>query len=492
MVKGVVGEEGRLSSVEERLANSGAMAEVGLVIGKLSRELDRGFVFDLVATPSSDAGQPPCSLVGNNDDTNKSKSKNKKTSNNPTNSSSSTLVIDVDWVAEHARQVSRMMVGGIKVIGVYLWAPEAAFKNSTLLLSQTVKGVAGAAPLCNYGSDERLLLHICYSPRRWTCRSCSLASNITSSSLRPCDFKMGRVLSSLQAFRCMYKIDMRLPIFSEKISDMNDTLRDGISIHAKELNSALAMVDGELVDENEDVPCKSDDMHEVELLLPFVKDGSLEASSQNDVVGVLVFCGTICTYSYLSSKEPVSQAVADLKEDIIMSLRSRLDIIFDEAEREMAAASGDGSETNNEMSDAKSLYAGILNPLRKEIILPFPRRVFIPWLAGSFVCDYLLPRETFEVVKEHFVEILSMEIPDDASVLEPEKELPNPTSRSFWDVAAPSHGASDGRIIESNTRSADKKAVSITRNFGGMLAVFVLLIAVLLGSLLFARNSSEM
>ncbi|KAK9689617.1 hypothetical protein RND81_09G071500 [Saponaria officinalis] len=458
MVKAVVGEEGRLSLVEERLAKSGTMVEIGLVIGKLSQVLDRGFVFDLVATPSNDAGQPPCSLVGNNDDRNKNK--NKK-SNNPSSSSSSSLVIDVDWVAEHARQVSRMMVGGIKVIGVYLWAPEAAFKNSTLLLSQTIKGVAGAAPLSNYGSDERLLLHICYSPRRWTCRSCSLASNITSSSLRPCDFKMGRVLNSLQAFKCIYKFDIRLPVFSEKNSDvntLNDILRDGISIHAKELNSAIAMVDGDLVDVNEDVPCTSDDLHEVELLLPFVKDGSMEASSQNEVVGILVFCGTICTYSYLSAKEPVSQAVADIKEDITMGLRSRLDIISDEAERETAAASGDGSQSNSEMSNAKSLYTFFLKPASKEIILPFPRRVFIPWLAGLFVCDYLLPRETFEAVREHFKEMLSMEIPEDASVMEPEKEPSNPTSRSFWDVAASSYRASDGALNESNSRYGDVKA----------------------------------
>ncbi|KAG5117494.1 hypothetical protein JHK84_043607 [Glycine max] len=28
--------------------------------------------------------------------------------------------------------------------------------------------------------------------------------------------------------------------------------------------------------------------------------------------------------------------------------------------------------------------------------LPFPRRVFAPWLAGMYLCDYLQPSETFE------------------------------------------------------------------------------------------------
>lgn len=44
---------------------------------------------------------------------------------------------------------------------------------------------------------------------RWTCRNCSLASNITSGNLRPCDFKMGKILSTRQAFRCTYDFDLR-------------------------------------------------------------------------------------------------------------------------------------------------------------------------------------------------------------------------------------------------------------------------------------------
>ncbi|XP_074320468.1 uncharacterized protein LOC141657211 [Silene latifolia] len=495
MVKGVVGEEERLSLAEQRLSTSGEPAEVGLLIGKLSRESDRGYIFDLAPTPSNETGQRTCFLV-NKDDSNNKKKKN----TNPSNSSpSSSLVIDMDWVAEHAREVSRMMVGGITVVGVYLWAPEAAFKNSTLLLSQTVKGVADAAPRPKNGSDEMLLLHISYSPRRWTCRSCSLSSNITSSSLRPCDFKMGRVLNSLQAFRCIYKLDMRLPVFSEDFSGtrtVNDILRDTISIHAKELKDAIAMVDGDLVTVTEDLPCTSDKLHEVELLVPFMKHGSLEASNRKEVVGVLVFCGTVCSYSYLSPKEPVSQVVADIKEDITRSLRTRLDIIAEEAEREMPAACRDESETNSEMPDGKSVYQMILKPLRKEIVLPFPRRVFIPWLTGSFVCDYLLPSETFEAVRDHFVELLSIDTPTDDSFMEPEKELPNLTARSFWDATTPLYRASDDAVNKRKSRveavKGDANNSVTSGNIKGIFAAFILLIAVIIGSLLFARNSSEL
>jgi len=69
------------------------------VIGKLSSVLDRGFVFDLIPTPSNDDGEPACAVLETKDDKRKpSKSKSQS-------SESSSLSIDSDWVAEHARQV---------------------------------------------------------------------------------------------------------------------------------------------------------------------------------------------------------------------------------------------------------------------------------------------------------------------------------------------------------------------------------------------------
>lgn len=38
------------------------------MIGKLSSGLDRGFVFDLIPTPSNDAGEPACSVLETRDD----------------------------------------------------------------------------------------------------------------------------------------------------------------------------------------------------------------------------------------------------------------------------------------------------------------------------------------------------------------------------------------------------------------------------------------
>ncbi|KAG5251088.1 protein odr-4 [Salix suchowensis] len=483
MVKAVIGDETQLTSAEDRLSQSGLTSQVGLVIGKLSSKLDRGFIFDLVPTPSNDAGEPACSLLETTKDDNKRKGSKSKSQ---LACDSSSLNIDSDWVAEHARQVSRMLVGGMKVIGVYVWVSDSAFKKSTITLFQTVKGVAEAAPITETDWDERLLIHICYSPRRWTCRNCVLSSNITSSSIRPCDFKMGRVLSSLQAFRCTYNFKLRLPITHESATNsqtLSSILRHAISVHAKELRDAKAMIDGNLVVGEE--LCTTDGMHEVELLLPFTKNSLVEASSQKDVAGVLVFGGSVCSYAYSNSKEPLMLAVADIKDDIIRSLKSRLDIICDEADEDPDPIDNDGKESRLEKLPEKPISRLVLNSLRKTYFLTFPRRVFVPWLAGTFICDYLQPSETVEVLKEHCVELMSMEAPTDPSkYLQPEVEAPSLITESFWDVTVPNHFASGSSLDRS--RQVDMSVESSRRtnqpfNFNVFAAVCFLVLAIVVG-----------
>ncbi|XP_052190084.1 uncharacterized protein LOC127799886 [Diospyros lotus] len=487
MVKAVVGEETQLKSTEDRLSQSAVPSQVGLLIGKLSSSSDRCLVFDLIPTPPNDAGEAACSLLegrGGRDD-------KKRGSKPKSQSDSSSLVIDKDWVAEHARQVSRMLLGGMKVLGIYIWTNESSFKNSTIILCQTVKGVAEAAPLLETDWDERLLIHISYSPRRWTCRNCSLTSNITSSSIRPCDFKMGRVLASLQTFRCTYTFDLRLPICCEDVSSARkfaDILRQGISSHAKELKDAKAIIDGDLVVKDES--CLPDGLHEVEFLLPFMKDSFAEACSEKEVVGVLAFSGSVCSFAYSNSREPVSQALADLKGDIIMSLQSRLDVICDESDGESSSNTNRGKDASEELSTGEPFVQLTPQLLRKQCSLTFPRRVFIPWLAGTYICDHLQLAETLEVVKDHCVELMAMPAPDSSTILEPEIVPPALNSKSLWDAALPFclTSSPDCSSLEKSgiltSQEHEGKSTS-SANFNLSAAVWILILAILIGLALY-------
>ncbi|EOA23910.1 hypothetical protein CARUB_v10017124mg [Capsella rubella] len=481
MVKAVVGEDTRLTSIEDRLSHSAIPAEVGLVIGKLSSVLDRGFVFDLIPTPSNDDGGPACSVLETKDDKRKpSKSK----------SESSSLSIDSDWVAEHARQVSRMLLGGMKVVGIYVWASEAAFKNSTMILCQAIKGVSDAIRHLDPSLDEALLVHICYSPRRWSCRTCLLSSSITSSSLRPCDFKLGRVLSSLQRFKCSYNFNIRVPIYREGESNaqtFTDILRRELAIHAKELKSANAMVDGDLV--HNDEPCNTDGEHEVELLFPFMKDSRAGALTAKNVTGVLLFSGSIFSYAYLNVKEPVSQAITDIKSDIIRSLQSRLDIICDEAEQDLSPKNVGDNEDANEIPISKLIFKSST----KACHLRLPRRVLVPWLAGMYICDYLQPFESHEVVKERCIELMSMEHSsiDESKISEVETETSLSIAESMWDVISPPASTSGFQNVERTMGEDERKRTSNAGNASNvplLVGIFVLLLSIVIGFMLYQSD----
>lgn len=70
-------------------------------------------------------------------------------------------------------------------------------------------------------------------------------------------------------------------------------LRDVISSHAEELKGAKALINGNLV--NVDEQCSFDGvLHEVEFLIPFMQHTSFQAYSEEEVVGILVFTGSVC------------------------------------------------------------------------------------------------------------------------------------------------------------------------------------------------------
>ncbi|KAJ0592104.1 hypothetical protein HanHA300_Chr03g0080981 [Helianthus annuus] len=96
---------------------------------------------------------------------------------------------------------------------------------------------------------------------------------------------------------------------------------------------------------------------------------------------------------------------------------------------------------------------------RNRCSLSFPRRVFVPWLGDTYICDYIQPSETLEVLKDHCVELMSMEAPTDTStILEPEGESVTLSTGSFWETVIPQ--SPELKPSSLNNSSDDKSSVS--------------------------------
>lgn len=502
MVKAVVGDESQLNSAESRLGESGIPVQVGLAIGKLGgSKANRDYLFALIPTPQNE-GLEPAALVSENAEPKPGRSDKKKSSKGKSVADSSSLMIDVEWVGEHARQVSRMLVGGLHVIGIYVWASENAVRNSTLILWQVVKAVAKAAPVyANVEEDERILVHISYSPRRWSCRTCNLDSNFTSMSFRPCDLKLTKLLSTLQTFRSTYNFDVRLALFQEdirKANNMKKILMKAISLLADQLKSVKALLDGTLItEETISVPGGP---HEIELLLPFADVKSLEADSSEEVVGLVAFSGTVFAQAYNFPRDPLLQAVEDLKADIITSLKSRLEILSEDVEEAPASIVSEDTNSNENSSVLEQ------DPLfscnwSEPCSFVFPRRVLVPWLDGIFICDYLQSKETFQDLFERCEELMSMKSPpDESEIFEPEASGSTTIGTSFWGMVLGSSISSACTEGQSHSRHTEKDfannlSSSKVLGFGslhGAVALVVVILAVLIALITMAIGHRTM
>ncbi|KAJ1266752.1 hypothetical protein BS78_07G002100 [Paspalum vaginatum] len=476
MVKAVVGDDAHLKAFEEALSSSSSpppQAQVGLVVGKLSASTDRALVYSLIPTPPTEADAPACSLL-------RAAPKSKTSKGKGPSSSDASLHFDVDWIAEHARQVSRMLLGGISVIGVYVWASEASFKATLpAVLSQVIRAISQAW----YGTafSERLLVHISYSPRRWACRICEIASG----SLRPCDFKFGKLLASLQTFRCTYNFETRLTAVQAEPS--NKVILKAISHLTEEVQNARALVNGRLF--SEDGNFDTEGPYQVDFLVPFNSDVPVEECSLEGVAGLIRFSGSVSALAYLGPKESISEAISDLKADIIASLRSRLDIILDEAD--------DGSATAElEKSPSQKATQVIFHELREPYSFPFPRRVLIPWLSGTYVCDYLQRSETVEDAMDRCKEVMTLETAvESSSILEPESAAACGTLESFWDMVPGSRSRGQGGSSRLKDGGCSGLKDDSSRRQGGgnfnIVAALFVLLAALIAGLVFTFSSGS-
>ncbi|KAH7297706.1 hypothetical protein KP509_25G007700 [Ceratopteris richardii] len=355
-----------------------------------------------------------------------------------------------------------MLVGGIRVLGCFILASESVFKASAPLLWQTSKMVALAL---DEGSskaalDDLLLLHFSFGPRRTLCRNCSFESGYGSSSIRPCEWKAAKMFSNLHCISCM------VPIYANESSKQQllDILLSAIAVEARLIESAVVLSDGCLV--GEDKALIGDVDHKVDLLLPFESSRDYKNGA---VTGLAMLSGSIQACAYGFSRDPWTRVIADLKADIIKSMKSRLEILRDEI---------DGM-----LQDQKVTAGGesSLNPLRQtennaEFRYKLPRRLFFPWLEGVFLCDYLQEGESLQDVSGRIKELLNVDKSlQESEILEYEQDGAV-KARSFWDVTA---GIAD--TDEKSKQKVLNTSVVVSKNFVaiGVLSFLVLVLSVL-------------
>ncbi|ERE72776.1 protein odr-4 homolog isoform X2 [Cricetulus griseus] len=267
--------------------------------------------------------------------------------------------LDEEWATEHASQVSRMLPGGLVVLGIFIITTlELAddFQNALRRLIFSVEKSINRKRLWTVTEEEvseRVILHICSSTKKLSCRTYDVHD--PKSSARPADWKyQNRVLTSWLSLECTVHVNIHIPLSATSVSyTLEKNTKSGLTRWAKQIENGVYLINGQVKDENCD-------------LLEGQKKsrGNPQATAHSFDVRVLTQLA--------------------VKRDILNTVADRCEILFEDL---------------------------ILNEIPEKKNYELPQRVFVP-LPGSAImlCDYKFGDESAEEIRDHFSEMFDHEI----------------------------------------------------------------------------------
>uniref|UniRef100_A0A8C8I8I8 Protein odr-4 homolog n=1 Tax=Oncorhynchus tshawytscha TaxID=74940 RepID=A0A8C8I8I8_ONCTS len=305
--------------VEKYLSNlsvPGASCVTGLLIGQSSSQRD--FVVLAVRTPQKDTegqGSPSVSRGAGN----------------------SLEYLDVEWVTEHARQVSRMLPGGMSVIGVFLVTPPELSKEAQNTLRRLIFAVdkhiskGRLWSLTEEDVTEKVTLHICSKTRKVVCRTYDVRD--PKSSAKPADWKyQSGVCTSWPLLTCSVGLNLVFPVLEMHVlpQDMEKCMKEGLQTWAKQIEDGLCLINGDAMP------------GEVELLGGQVKRSVpfwvAEPQSERRLTATVKVCsgsltlkGMVQCRAYLHSNKPrAKHATEVIKRDVINTVSSRVEMFLED------------------------------------------------------------------------------------------------------------------------------------------------------------------
>jgi hypothetical protein len=153
--------------------------------------------------------------------------------------------IDVDWMAQHAKQVAQMLPGGIAVYGAYVFAAgaklsklETALQPVLSMLSKRVNGLSSDAE--GISDRQAVLLQLPSDAKKPLCRVLVHGA----ARLQPIELKMAREAPQLRCFASDLLLDVEVPVASG--AEVYERLCGPLSDFGRSLDDCLATVDGQL------------------------------------------------------------------------------------------------------------------------------------------------------------------------------------------------------------------------------------------------------
>ncbi|XP_061792550.1 protein odr-4 homolog [Nerophis lumbriciformis] len=301
--------------------------------------------------------------------------------------------LDKEWISEHARQVSRMLPGGLSVLGVFIITDADAKETLTSLrqLVFTVQSLISSEHVWKPADDDVtdcLALHINPKSRKIICRTFDIKD--PKSMAKPADWKyQSGVSSSWSMVTCCVSVDLLLPL-PDCSESMDKCLEEALRVWATQMEKAVCLLDGTQLPEDAELTAgqKRNVRQVFTAQLLITPDQGRLTSVVQQCGGSLALRGVVHSRAYLHNNRPKAKMAEKLlKRDVLSTMVTRLHMWLEE------------------QPGSKNLVKGVTRDQGTETFC-LPHRVFSPVGVGGplFVCDYQFkdddPMEVIDRLKE--------------------------------------------------------------------------------------------
>ncbi|NXP19459.1 ODR4 protein, partial [Scytalopus superciliaris] len=315
--------------------------------------------------------------------------------------------LDEEWITTHASQVSRMLPGGLLVLGVFMIATPELAKDGQNALRKLIFSVEKSLTkrrLWKPAEEEvsdRAALQICSATKKVVCRTYDVQD--PKSSAKPADWKYQSALSaSWVALGCTVNVNIHIPLLATSPNhDLEKNTKNGLNRWSKQIEDSVFLINGQVKDDDTELlegqkKLKGNTQSithfsDVKVLTQLCQGSSPRSTATVQVCsGSINLRGAVKCRAYIHNNRPrVKEAIQALKRDIINTLSDRCEILFEDL-------------ILNEGPQKKSCE-------REYHVLP--QRLFVP-VAGSSVMlsDYKFGDEAPGEIQDRFAEMLDQAV----------------------------------------------------------------------------------
>ncbi|KFV80042.1 Protein odr-4 [Struthio camelus australis] len=315
--------------------------------------------------------------------------------------------IDEEWITAHASQVSRMLPGGLLVLGVFVIATPELAKDSQNALRKLIFSVEKSVSkrrLWKPAEEEvsdRAALQVCSATKKIVCRTYDVQD--PKSSAKPADWKYQSALSACWlTLDCTVNVNIHIPLLATSPNhDLEKNTKNGLNRWSKQIEDSVLLINGQVKDNDTELleglkklrgnTQSNTQFSDVKVLTQLSQGSSCRSTATVQVCsGSINLKGAVKCRAYIHNNKPkVKEAVQALKRDIINTLSDRCEILFEDL------IINEGLDKKNFQRECRVL----------------PQRLFVP-VAGSSVMlsDYKFHDEAAGEIQERFVEMLDQTV----------------------------------------------------------------------------------